>query len=63
MCNEAALIAARNGKEAIDANDFEAAVDRIIGGKKRSPAPSTHKANDNYSPRLGEKEQSPHRRR
>mmetsp|Transcript_25919 Transcript_25919/g.35779 ORF Transcript_25919/g.35779 Transcript_25919/m.35779 type:complete len:526 (-) Transcript_25919:135-1712(-) len=32
MCNEAALVAARAGKEAIGMQDFESAVDRIIGG-------------------------------
>jgi len=37
LCNEAALIAARNNKKAIDKQDFLDAVDRIIGGlEKRS---------------------------
>ena len=37
VCNEAALIAARNDKKAVDKDDFLAAVDRIIGGlEKRS---------------------------
>ena len=37
VCNEAALIAARNNKEFIDRQDFLDAVDRIIGGlEKRS---------------------------
>ncbi|MDE5636094.1 MAG: ATP-dependent zinc metalloprotease FtsH [Muribaculaceae bacterium] len=37
VCNEAALIAARNNKKAVDKQDFIAAVDRIIGGlEKRS---------------------------
>lgn len=35
VCNEAALIAARNGKEKIDMHDFNAAVDRIIGGLEK----------------------------
>jgi len=35
VCNEAALIAARNGKEKVDAEDFNAAVDRIIGGLEK----------------------------
>ncbi len=35
VCNEAALIAARNSKQAIDKEDFLAAVDRIIGGLER----------------------------
>ena len=37
VCNEAALIAARNAKKSIDKEDFLAAVDRIVGGlEKRS---------------------------
>lgn len=37
VCNEAALIAARNNKAAVDWNDFMAAIDRIVGGlEKRS---------------------------
>jgi cell division protease FtsH len=37
VCNEAALIAARNEKEVIDEQDFLNAVDRIVGGlEKRS---------------------------
>lgn len=37
VCNEAALIAARHNKEVVDKDDFNAAVDRIIGGlEKRS---------------------------
>lgn len=37
VCNEAALIAARNNKEYVTKEDFSAAVDRIIGGlEKRS---------------------------
>jgi cell division protease FtsH len=35
VCNEAALIAARNNKTAIDREDFLAAIDRIIGGLER----------------------------
>ena len=35
VCNEAALIAARGGKKAVDKNDFLAAVDRIIGGLEK----------------------------
>ena len=35
VCNEAALIAARNGKTAVDKDDFLAAVDRIIGGLEK----------------------------
>ncbi|MDE5996661.1 MAG: ATP-dependent zinc metalloprotease FtsH [Muribaculaceae bacterium] len=37
VCNEAALIAARNNKQAVDWDDFMAAIDRIVGGlEKRS---------------------------
>jgi cell division protease FtsH len=32
VCNEAALIAARNNKTAVDKQDFLDAVDRIVGG-------------------------------
>ena len=35
VCNEAALIAARTGKAAVGMVDFEAAVDRIIGGLEK----------------------------
>ncbi|AOW10889.1 ATP-dependent zinc metalloprotease FtsH [Flavobacterium gilvum] len=35
VCNEAALIAARNNKEAVDKQDFLDAVDRIIGGLEK----------------------------
>jgi ATP-dependent 26S proteasome regulatory subunit len=32
VCNEAALIAARNDKTAITMKEFEQAIDRVIGG-------------------------------
>ncbi|MBD0824215.1 ATP-dependent zinc metalloprotease FtsH [Aestuariibaculum marinum] len=35
VCNEAALIAARNGKKSVDKQDFLDAVDRIIGGLEK----------------------------
>jgi AFG3 family protein len=35
VCNEAALIAARNGKDAVDMEDFQDAVDRVIGGLEK----------------------------
>jgi cell division protease FtsH len=35
VCNEAALIAARNGKTAVDMQDFNDAIDRIIGGLEK----------------------------
>ncbi|CAD7700333.1 unnamed protein product [Ostreobium quekettii] len=36
VCNEAALIAARSGKSSVDLSDFEAAVDRVIGGLEKA---------------------------
>jgi len=47
MCNEAALIAARNGKKEIEKQDFLDAVDRIVGGlekKNKIITPSEKKA-------------------
>ncbi len=35
VCNEAALIAARNNKESVGKDDFNAAIDRIIGGLEK----------------------------
>ena len=35
VCNEAALIAARNGKQFVQKDDFMNAVDRIVGGLER----------------------------
>jgi cell division protease FtsH len=35
VCNEAALIAARNNKDAIDLQDFNDAIDRVIGGLEK----------------------------
>jgi AFG3 family protein len=35
ICNEAALIAARKGKGAVDMSDFQDAVDRVIGGLEK----------------------------
>ena len=32
LCNEAALLAARNNKESVNAHDFEMATERLIGG-------------------------------
>ena len=37
VCNEAALIAARHHKKAVDKQDFLDAVDRIIGGWRKRP--------------------------
>lgn len=36
VCNEAALIAARNNKKSVDRESFMAAIDRIIGGLEHS---------------------------
>lgn len=35
VCNEAALIAARHGKEHVDMQDFQDAIDRVIGGLEK----------------------------
>lgn len=35
VCNEAALIAARRNKEAVDLQDFHDAIDRVIGGLEK----------------------------
>ncbi|HWZ36399.1 MAG TPA: hypothetical protein VNW51_09580, partial [Mucilaginibacter sp.] len=35
VCNEAALIAARKNKEAVDMHDFQDAIDRVIGGLEK----------------------------
>ena len=42
VCNEAALIAARNDKSAVDKQDFLDAVDRIIGGLEKKNKIVTH---------------------
>ncbi|MEI7978623.1 MAG: ATP-dependent zinc metalloprotease FtsH [Bacteroidota bacterium] len=43
VCNEAALIAARKNKTEVDMNDFQAAVDRVIGGlEKKNKVISDH---------------------
>lgn len=35
VCNEAALIAARRNKDAVDMHDFQDAIDRVIGGLEK----------------------------
>ena len=35
VCNEAALIAARNNKKSVERDDFMAAIDRIVGGLEK----------------------------
>ncbi|MFV1883657.1 MAG: ATP-dependent zinc metalloprotease FtsH [Balneola sp.] len=35
VCNEAALIAARNNKKSVDMEDFQNAIDRVIGGLEK----------------------------
>jgi cell division protease FtsH len=35
VCNEAALIAARKSKDAVDMSDFQDAIDRVIGGLEK----------------------------
>jgi cell division protease FtsH len=41
VCNEAALIAARNGKEFVQKEDFMSAVDRIVGGLEKKSKVTT----------------------
>jgi cell division protease FtsH len=41
VCNEAALIAARRRKEAVELKDFEDAVDRVIGGLEKKSSVMT----------------------
>lgn len=41
VCNEAALIAARNGKKTVQKEDFMNAVDRIVGGLERKSKVTT----------------------
>ena len=41
VCNEAALIAARNGKETVQKEDFMNAVDRIVGGLEKKSKVTT----------------------
>ena len=43
VCNEAALIAARNDKDCVTQEDFLAAIDRIVGGLERRNMPMTEK--------------------
>jgi len=43
VCNEAALIAARKNKEAVEMSDFQDAIDRVIGGlEKKNKIISPH---------------------
>jgi cell division protease FtsH len=41
LVNEAALLAARNDKTAVDARDFEAAIDRLVAGLEKKRVMST----------------------
>jgi cell division protease FtsH len=41
VCNEAALIAARNGKDSVQKDDFMNAVDRIVGGLEKKSKVTT----------------------
>ncbi|GHT28884.1 ATP-dependent zinc metalloprotease FtsH [Bacteroidia bacterium] len=46
VCNEAALIAARNGKQFVQKDDFMSAIDRIVGGlEKRSKITTVEERN------------------
>lgn len=41
VCNEAALIAARNGKKIVQEHDFTSAIDRIVGGLEKKSKVTT----------------------
>jgi cell division protease FtsH len=43
LVNEAALRAAREGKDAVEMSDFEASIDRVVAGLERKSASSTRK--------------------
>lgn len=49
VCNEAALIAARNHKKAIDKQDFLDAIDRIIGGLEKKTKVLTQKEKESIA--------------
>lgn len=49
VCNEAALIAARNMKKAIDKQDFLDAIDRIIGGLEKKTKVLTQKEKESIA--------------
>jgi cell division protease FtsH len=52
VCNEAALIAARKGKDAVDMSDFQDAIDRVIGGlEKKNKIHSSRGKRDHCIPR------------
>ena len=46
MVNEAALLAARKGKDAVEMADFEEAIDRVIGGLERRSRVLSEKERD-----------------
>ena len=49
VCNEAALIAARNKKKAVDKQDFLDAIDRIIGGLEKKTKVMTQKEKESIA--------------
>ena len=49
VCNEAALIAARNHKKAVDKQDFLDAIDRIIGGLEKKTKVMTQKEKESIA--------------
>lgn len=49
VCNEAALIAARNNKKAVDKQDFLDAIDRIIGGLEKKTKVMTQKEKESIA--------------
>jgi AFG3 family protein len=49
VCNEAALIAARKGKDSVEMEDFQDAVDRVIGGLEKKEQNHFTGRKKNYS--------------
>jgi len=41
ICNEGAILAARNNKESVELEDFEKATERVIGGLEKKTPMST----------------------
>ena len=53
LVNEAALLAARNDKTAVDMQDFESAIDRLIAGPREEARDEHEGARDRRVPRVG----------
>ena len=53
LVNEAALLAARQDKTAVEMRDFDEAIDRLIAGLEKKRVMSTQGARDRRVPRVG----------